>query len=129
MMHTKTVFLAMSDRLADLWKDFIYKYIVNGLFSMNEHKILILLALLSFMCSGVVMAETHRIIPAVQEMQVGRGALLLNSSVTVSYVTELENEATLLAKYLDEDFNIHLEKSVNIEGVIDLCIDTLNSAT
>ena len=41
---------------------------------MNEHKILILLALLSFMCSGVVMAETHRIIPAVQEMQVGRGA-------------------------------------------------------
>lgn len=91
---------------------------------MNEHKILILLALLSFMCSGVVMAETHRIIPAVQEMQVGRGALLLNSSVTVSYVTELENEATLLAKYLDEDFNIHLEKSVDIEGVIDLCIDT-----
>lgn len=44
---------------------------------MNEHKILILLALLSFMCSGVVMAETHRIIPAVQEMQVGRGGFTI----------------------------------------------------
>lgn len=89
----------------------------------RQQKMWLVFAFLWLVAGRLSAVGDVRVIPAVQEMQVGTDRLVLGSIVKVSWAEGLENEAALLGKYLEEDFGIHVVRTSGSDAVFELGMD------
>lgn len=73
--------------------------------------------------NSISFADEIRTIPAVQDIKVGNGNLVLGGSISISFPAELRNEAKMLRQYLKDDFQIKT-KDVSSNGTVCLNLDS-----